>query len=724
MMNLLQFFSLLFRKFQGEVREMLQTGLAIASGDDVVSVANLVVDRARQQNPNPDVAILFSSIKYDQALLFDTIRKRLGNVPIFGTTSSLLISNRGAENHSVLLLLLTSRDIEFTISSGKCGSDPSEVARYLASKYLFEKKPVPSDLVTCILTGTETHHSSFKYLQGMSSIFPFIIPVTGGTSLGYFPGGTWDDIFLGNQYCGNMLSKDSLALLFIKVLKKEDYAFGFGYETGWQPVTPEFECTRAAGNLVMELDGVPIIDFLKSYLGEDYRDHLLSQRFMFNQTITDGSLSKNILQFPWVIDEEKQQIEFWRPDDLAGKKLQLIHNDREDMINGARNAAKEALKALDGMTPELVLIFSCCNRHRHLHSRTDAEIHAIGEVFGPTVPLVGLYCSSEISPMYSHYQEVTDIRRPWAGSRQFGCSLAIVAVGSRCPAERSSNLVSLLSSFKLADAGEQRVDIASENQLLKDQLCDYEKLFRNNESALKLIIREQFRANLSIKAKNRELSEANARGDKLQEVIRQYTPHSVWWKASMSVFAGLYKIPDEEIFATFVFMDVKGFTSYAEAHAPDVVIAELNNIFQPATEMIYQHGGDVDKYIGDCILARFENPGQAIKASLAIQDFMQREIASCGPFRLRIGMNHGRIIMGNVGAGMRRENAMIGDAVNTAQRLESNCTPGGILIEKNTYEMIDPVLVQGFSIQQKTLKLKGKEKDLEVVEIQIPVASP
>lgn len=703
---------------------MLQTGLAIASGENVESVANLVVDRARQQNPNPDVAFLFSSIKYDQTRLFDTIRKRLGSVPIFGTTSSLLISNRGAENHSVLLLLLTSRDIEFTICSGKCGSDPSEVARYLASKYLFEKKPVASDLVTCILTGTEMHHSSFKYLQGMSSIFPFIVPVSGGTSLGHFPGGTWDDIFIGNQYCGNMLSKDSLALLFMRTLKKEDYAFGFGYETGWQPVTPEFECTRATGNTVMELDGVPIIDFIKSYLGEEYRDHLLNQRFMFNQTITDGALSKNILQFPWVIDEDKQQIEFWRPDDLAGKKLQLIHNDREDMINGARNAAKEALMALGGMAPELVLVFSCCNRHRHLHSRTDAEIHAIGEVFGPTVPLVGLYCSSEISPMYSHYQEITDMRRPWAGSRQFGCSLAIVAVGSRCPAERTSDLVSLLSSFKAADAGEQHVDIISENQLLKNQLSEYEKLFRDNESALKLIIREQFRANLSIKAKNRELSEANARGDKLQEVIKQYTPHSVWWKASMSVFAGLYKIPDEEIFATFVFMDVKGFTSYAEAHAPDVVIAELNNIFQPATEMIYQHGGDVDKYIGDCILARFENPGQAIKASLAIQNFMLREISSRSPFRLRIGMNHGRIIMGNVGAGMRRENAMIGDAVNTAQRLESNCTPCAILVEKNTYEMIDPAIVQGLLTQQKTLKLKGKEKDLEAVEIQIPVVSP
>ncbi|OGK10890.1 MAG: hypothetical protein A2W80_17375, partial [Candidatus Riflebacteria bacterium GWC2_50_8] len=594
---------------------MLQTGLAIASGEDVVSVANVVVDRARQQNPTPDVAFLFSSVKYDQGLLFDTIRKRLGNVPVFGTTSSLLISNRGAENHSVLLLLLTSKDIEFTISSGKCGADPSEVARYLASKYLFEKKPVASDLITCILTGTEMHHSSFKYLQGMSSIFPFIMPVSGGTSLGHFPGGTWDDIFIGNQYCGNMVSKDSLALLFMRVLKKEDYAFGFGYETGWQAVTPEFECTRALGNKVMELDGVPIIDFLKSYLGEDYREHLLSQRFMLNQTITDGELSKNILQFPWVIDEENQQIEFWRPDDLAGKKMQLIHNDREDMITGARNAAKAALLALDGMTPELVMMFSCCNRHRHLHSRTDAEIHAIGEVFGPTVPLVGLYCSSEISPMYSRYQEVTDARRPWAGSRQFGCSLAIVALGSRCPAEKTTDLVSLLGSFKAQDVGEQHVDPVSENQQLKSQLIEYEKLFRDNESALKFILREQFRANLSIKAKNKELSEANARGDKLQEVIKQYTPHSVWWKASMSVFAGLYKIPDEEIFATFVFMDVKGFTSYAEAHAPDVVIAELNRIFQPATEMIYQHGGDVDKYIGDCILARFDNPGQAIKAS-------------------------------------------------------------------------------------------------------------
>ncbi|MBU1106821.1 MAG: FIST C-terminal domain-containing protein [Candidatus Riflebacteria bacterium] len=701
---------------------MLQTGLAIASGEDVVSVANLVVDRAILQNPTPDVAFLLSSLKYDQGLLFDTIKKRLGAVPIFGTTSSLLISNRGADSNSVLLLLMTSKDIEFTISSGKCGTDPAEVARYLASKYLFEKKPVSSDLITCILTGTNKHHSGYKYLQGMSSIFPFIMPVSGGTSLGHFPSENPDDMFIGNQYCGNMLSQDSLALLFIRMLKKEDYAFGFGYETGWEPVTSEFECTRTNGNTVMELDGVPIIDFLKSYLGEDYQEHLLKQRFMLNQTIADGELSKNILRFPMVVDEEKQQIEFWQPDDLAGKKLQLIHCDREDMINGARDAAKKALLALDGKTPELVLVFSCCNRHRHLHSRTDAEIHAIGEVFGPTVPIVGLYCSSEISPMYSHYQEVTDARRPLAGSRQFGCSLAIVSLGSRCPAEKTSDFVSLLTSFNAEDRVEKHIDLSVENQLLTDKLNEYEKIFQNNESALKFIIREQFRASLVVKEKNKELSEAKACGDKLQDVIKQYTPHSVWWKASMSVLAGLYKIPDEEIFATFVFMDVKGFTSYAEAHAPDLVIAELNRIFQPATEMIYKYEGDVDKYIGDCILARFENPSQAMKAAIAIQNFMKQEIAAQSPFLLRIGMNHGRIIMGNVGAGMRRENAMIGDAVNTAQRLEANCTPGGIMVEKATFDMIDPLIVQGLPTKSKAVKLKGKEKDLEVVEIEIPVA--
>ncbi|HNV72672.1 MAG TPA: FIST N-terminal domain-containing protein, partial [Candidatus Ozemobacteraceae bacterium] len=195
---------------------MIQTGLAIASGRDTADVARLVVDRALSQLSTPTFAVLFSSLSYDQKILFDTIRARLGPIPIFGTTSSILISSRGSEPDSVLLLLLQAPDLEFSILSGKCGRNPAEIGSYLASRYLFDAKPTAGDLVSCILTGTEKHHSSFSYLHGLYSVFPWRLPVTGGTTVGRFPSEVYDDIFIGNQYCGNLLTQDHLALLFLR----------------------------------------------------------------------------------------------------------------------------------------------------------------------------------------------------------------------------------------------------------------------------------------------------------------------------------------------------------------------------------------------------------------------------------------------------------------------------------------------------------------------------
>lgn len=198
--------------------------------------------------------------------------------------------------------------------------------------------------------------------------------------------------------------------------------------------------------------------------------------------------------------------------------------------------------------------------------------------------------------------------------------------------------------------------------------------------------------------------------ERLQQVIRQYTPHAVWQKASVSVLAGLLQIPDEEIFGAFMFMDVKGFTSFAEKNTPERVIAEINRIFGPSTELIYRHGGDIDKFIGDCIFARFATADGALRA------------AGC-PFTVRIGLNHGRVVSGNVGADQRRENALIGDAVNLTQRLESACAPGYVLVSQSFLDHLDPALLEGLGRRTTSIQVKGKAEPVPVVEL-TPAAGP
>ncbi len=132
-------------------------------------------------------------------------------------------------------------------------------------------------------------------------------------------------------------------------------------------------------------------------------------------------------------------------------------------------------------------------------------------------------------------------------------------------------------------------------------------------------------------------------------------------------------------------MDVKGFTSFSETHRPPEVVAALNALFGPATDAIHACCGDVDKYIGDCIFAAFRRPDDALRAAKRLLKLVAAQRASGNPFDVRIGVNAGRAIRANVGSRDRREYTYIGDAVNLAQRLESNCAPGRVLISASAY---------------------------------------
>jgi len=197
----------------------------------------------------------------------------------------------------------------------------------------------------------------------------------------------------------------------------------------------------------------------------------------------------------------------------------------------------------------------------------------------------------------------------------FGCSISLFAIGRKAVSEKGIPFLPLLEKYREEDATASRSSPETRIKELERLLDGAEKIISESESVLRYINNEHFRGNLELKAKNEALVEAGRRNEKLKEVIRQYTQHEVWKKASVSVMSGLYKIPDEELHGSLMFMDVKGFTTYAEQHSPSEVIAELNRIFQPATEAIYRWQGDIDKFIGDCIFAKFRDVGAELPKS-------------------------------------------------------------------------------------------------------------
>jgi adenylate cyclase len=157
---------------------------------------------------------------------------------------------------------------------------------------------------------------------------------------------------------------------------------------------------------------------------------------------------------------------------------------------------------------------------------------------------------------------------------------------------------------------------------------------------------------------------------------------------------------NESVEATVAFIDICGFTSISEKEKPDVVVGLLNIYFDIIVKEIIAHGGYVDKFIGDAVMAVFRNEyhlDKAIEACVAVRkkisDLPQDQARNGYTPKVSIGINSGEMISGNVGsATLRRlDHTVIGDAVNMAQRLQSVASADQILISQAAYEKVKDV---------------------------------
>ena len=151
---------------------------------------------------------------------------------------------------------------------------------------------------------------------------------------------------------------------------------------------------------------------------------------------------------------------------------------------------------------------------------------------------------------------------------------------------------------------------------------------------------------------------------------------------------------NETIEASIAFIDICSFTAISEKMEPDTVVKLLNKYFDVMVKEIIAQNGLVDKFIGDCIMAVFKDQyhlDRAIDACLAIRDKIAAAPGLNGFLpRVSIGINSGEMISGNIGsAALRRlDYTVIGDTVNTAQRLQTVAGVGKVVINEACYQKV------------------------------------
>lgn len=180
---------------------------------------------------------------------------------------------------------------------------------------------------------------------------------------------------------------------------------------------------------------------------------------------------------------------------------------------------------------------------------------------------------------------------------------------------------------------------------------------------------------------------------------------------------------------TILFADIRGFTQLSERMPPETVVDVLNEYFTRVTDVVFEFGGTLDKYMGDAVMALFGAPlvktddaRRAVQAAIAIQQLMHqlnRDAAARGwpELSVGIGVNTGEVTAGNIGSPKRLDYTVIGDAVNVAFRIMSHASPGQVIVTEAT-----AAEVKGeFSLRRLSpLLVKGKSEPLNVYSVEIP----
>jgi class 3 adenylate cyclase len=212
--------------------------------------------------------------------------------------------------------------------------------------------------------------------------------------------------------------------------------------------------------------------------------------------------------------------------------------------------------------------------------------------------------------------------------------------------------------------------------------------------------------------------------DHVKEVFGRYIATQV----SDKLLKGEVNLGGEARRVTILFSDIRNFTGMSEAMAPQQVVAFLNDYFSEMVDAVFEHGGVLDKFMGDGLMAVFGSVGDetdharhAVQAALRMKALLAkingvRGMSGMPPIAIGIGIHTDEVVVGNIGSRKRLEYTVVGDGVNTTSRLQTLNKEFGttILVSETTHEAI----AADFECRRMPeAHLRGKTRNLQFYEV-------
>jgi adenylate cyclase len=173
----------------------------------------------------------------------------------------------------------------------------------------------------------------------------------------------------------------------------------------------------------------------------------------------------------------------------------------------------------------------------------------------------------------------------------------------------------------------------------------------------------------------------------------------------------------EEKELTVAFIDIVNYTLLCEEYPEETIMRMLNVFYEKSASYIQNYRGIIDKFIGDCVLGYFIKPDACIKAA---KDLLGEGLFSLNKklrylnlpeISFRIGIDTGKVKIGNIGGAFRKEYTLIGDTVNTASRIQGIAPPRSIVFTENTYSKL--INKRGIKYMDE-VKVKGKKNTIKL----------
>ena len=371
----------------------LQVSVGINEGDDAHAVgANACQDAfSKLGSPDADLAIVFSSVKYDQEKMLAGVRSVSKNALLVGSSTAGEITTQGpSRKSSVAVMLIKSPEIKFYAAAGENIKDGAREAGKVVAEEV--KKMAGGTLNAFMMLPDVLVGNGADIVRGVLDSLGEHFPVVGGAS--------GDDFKFEKTY--QYLNDKVYSGAVIGLGLVGNFKIGIGVKHGWLPVGIPMKVTKSEGAVLHELDGKPAINIYRDYFGAEeakklQQETLAKLAITYPLGMTVAGSDEMLIRDPITVNEQGSIT--CAAEIPEGSEIRLMVGSREEAVKVAKEAAEKAVEQLEGTVPKAVIIFNCIARSKLFGERSGEEITAIQEVVGAETPLIGFYTYGEQAPL-------------------------------------------------------------------------------------------------------------------------------------------------------------------------------------------------------------------------------------------------------------------------------------------------------------------------------------